>query len=173
MQRRLRTARDAVAVRDTSAGAVPSRTMDYAPVGEDVAKEVIMLEVALGAEGSFFVRDEVVQQRLATEVAAAGGSREAATLKLVERKCNLQQQYNLSMAKLAKEGRLGRGNHIDAWRRPRSQESNPAVRGAQTCAASRPVRSCRLRLHPECRRFDPPSHVNSPDRCGMRDTGYG
>ena len=113
VQRRLRTARDVGAVRDTSAGAVPSRTMDYAPVGEDVAKEVIMLEAALGAEGSFYIRDEAVQQRLATEMAVAGGVREAATLKLVELKCNLQQQYNLSMAELAKEGRLGRGNHVD------------------------------------------------------------
>jgi hypothetical protein len=130
VQRRLRTARDAVAVRDTSAGAVPSRTMDYAPVGEDVAKEVIMLEVALGAEGSFFVRDEVVQQRLATEVAAAGGSREAATLKLVERKCNLQQQYNLSMAKLAKEGRLGRGNHIDSHTVSREAPTEEMGQGA-------------------------------------------
>ena len=99
-RRRLCAARDLSGVGGSTA-AVPSRTFDYAPRGEDVAKEVLMLERALGVHGSLYVSDEAVAERLTAVVATAGGH-EGATIKLVEKKTELQQQYNKSMAELAR-----------------------------------------------------------------------
>ena len=102
-RRRLRAAKDVAGVCGSTA-AVPSRTFDYAPKGEDVAKEVVMLERALGGGGSLYVSDEAVATRLASEVAKAGGRHEGATANLVHDKIALSTLYNKSMAELEKAG---------------------------------------------------------------------